>query len=198
MAGKRKLGAAVALALLVSAGAALAWTPSAEAVKTAQTGKVWFQVTPDPQGAPALGRAVVDINASPPVVWKILMDCAAARRLMPSNRGCRVLQRDPAGKWDVREHILKTPLMPNLRTVFREDLEPQKRMVITRVDGDLKIISGEWRLEPLPGGGTRVSQEMRMQPAFPAPGPMVRSFVRGEISGGLANLKREAEAAARS
>jgi hypothetical protein len=186
----------VVAAISVMGTAALAWTPTDQAIATAQQGKVWYSVIPDPQGGPALGRAVVDINAPPAVVWKLLMDCAAAERLMPSNRGCRVLKRDPAGRWDIREHIIKTPLMPNMRTVFREDLTPEKSMVITRVEGDLKVIGGEWRLEPLAGGArTRVSQEMRIEPAFPAPGPMVRQFLRGEVSGGLANLKREAEAA---
>jgi hypothetical protein len=88
--------------------------------------------------------------------------------------------------------------MPDLRTVFRQDFEPQKRIVITRVDGDMKVIEGEWRLQALPNGRSRVSQEMRMQPDFPAPGFMIRSFLKDELSGGLANLRREAEAAAKS
>jgi uncharacterized protein YndB with AHSA1/START domain len=193
MSGKMKFGAAAAMALLVSAGAAGAWTPSADAVKTAQTGKVWYVVTPD-QGGVQLARAVVDINAPPAVVWKLMTDCAAARRIIPSNRGCRVLDRKPGS--ETIEHILKTPLMPNVRSVFRQDEEPQKRLVITRLEGDLKVLNGEYTLQALPGGRTRVAQEMRMQPGFPAPGPLVRDFLRGEVSTGLANLKRESEAAA--
>lgn len=191
--GMMKLGLA-GVALLASAGAALAWTPSAEAVKAAERGEVWRSVQADPQGAAALARGVVHIDAPPAVVWKMMIDCATVRRVMPSNRGCKTLERDPAGRWEVTEHIVKTPLMPNVRTVFRQDFEPQKRIRITRVDGDLKVIGGEWRVEALPGGGTRVSQEMRMTPGFPAPGPMVRSFLKNEIAVGLANLKREAEA----
>ena len=187
--------AALAVAVLASGGAA-AWTPSADAVKTAQTGKVWYKVTPDPAGGAQLAYAVVDINASPAVVWKLMTDCAAARRIIPSNRGCRVLEHKPNS--EVIEHILKTPLMPNVRSVFRQDMEPQKRLVITRIEGDLKVLNGEYRLQALPGGGTRVSQEMHMQPGFPAPGPLVRDFLRGEVSTGLANLKREAEAAAKA
>jgi hypothetical protein len=197
MAGKIKLAAVAAVALLVSAGAAWGWTPSAEAVKTAQSGKVWYKVVPDPQaGGVQLAQAVVDINASPAVVWKLMTDCAAARRIIPSNRGCRVLDRKPGS--ETIEHILKTPLMPNVRSVFRQDMEPQKRLVITRIEGDLKVLNGEYTLQALPGGRTRVAQEMRMQPGFPAPGPMVRDFLRGEVSTGLANLKRESEAAAKS
>lgn len=196
MSAKVNLGAAAATALLISAGAASAWTPPAEAVKTAQTGKVWYKVVPDTQGGVQLAQAVVDIDAPPAVVWKVMTDCAAQRRIIPSNRGCRVLDRKPGS--ETIEHILKTPLMPNVRSVFRQDEEPQKRIVITRIEGDLKVLNGEYRLQALPGGGTRVSQEMRMQPGFPAPGPMVRDFLRGEVSNGLANLKREAEAAAKS
>lgn len=173
-----------------------AWSPGPKAVATAEAGKVWYEVNPDPAGGAQLGRAVVDIDAPPAVVWKLMTDCAAIRRIMPSNRGCRVLSRDGAS--EVVEHIVKTPLMPNLRTVFRQDFTPQKRILITRVDGDLKVIGGEWRLQALPGGRSRVSQEMRMQPGFPAPGMMVRSFLRDELSEGLANLRREAEAAAKA
>lgn len=196
MQNKIKLAlAALAVAALAS-GSAAAWTPSADAVKTAQTGKVWYKVTPDPAGGAQLAYAVVDINAPPAVIWKLMTDCAAVRRIIPSNRGCRVLDRKPGSQ--TIEHILKTPLMPNVRSVFRQDEEPQKRLVITRIEGDLKVLNGEYRLQALPGGGTRVSQEMHMQPGFPAPGPLVRDFLRGEVSTGLANLKREAEAAAKA
>lgn len=191
---RTKMCAAVVAALAL-AGPAAAWTPSAEAVATADEGKVWHSVVPDGKTGAQLGRAVVNIDAPPAMVWKLMTDCAAIRRIMPSNRGCKVLSRE--GRSEVVEHMVKTPLMPNLRTVFRQDLETQKRIGITRVDGDLKVISGEWRVDALPGGKTRVSQEMRMQTAFPAPGPMVRSFLKNELSVGLANLRREAEAAAK-
>jgi len=188
--------AAVAAIVLGSASSAFAWTPTPDAIATAQKGKVWYLVTPDQQAGVQLARAVVDINAPPAVIWKLMTDCAAVRRIIPNNLGCRVLDRKPGS--EVVEQILKTPLMPNVRSVFRQDMEPQKRLAITRIDGDLKVFNGEYRLQALPGGGTRVSQELRMQPGFPAPGPLVRNFLRGEVSDGLANLKRESEAAAKS
>lgn len=184
---------------LVMAAAALmlgAWAPGPAAVETAASGKVWLEVIPDPKGAPALARGVIDIDAPAPVIWKLMVDCAATRRIMPSNRGCKVLERDPKGRWDVREHIMKTPLDPTLTAVFRSEMEPNKKLTFNRVSGEMKVLSGEWRLEALPSGKTRVIHEMRMQPEMAAPGMLVRSFVKGEVSKGLANLKREAEAAA--
>ena len=184
--------AACSLALMLGA-----WTPGPKAVATAAAGKVWLEVSPDPKGAPALARGVVDIAAPPAVVWRLMMDCAAMRRIMPSNRGCKVVEKDPMGGWDVREHLMKTPIQM-VRAVFRSDLEPQRRMTFKRIDGDMRVLEGEWKLEPLDSGKrTRVTHEMRMQPGFAAPGVLVRSFVRGEISAGLANLRRESEAAAR-
>ncbi len=187
----RTVTAAVGAALLLGA-----WAPTPDAVATAQSGKVWLDVRSDPNSSAQLGRAVVDIDAPPAAVWKLMTDCAAIRRIMPSNRGCKVISRK--GNSEVVEQIINTPIMPDLHTTFRQDFEPQKRIVITRVDGDLKVINGEWRLQALPGGGSRVSQEMRMQPNFPAPGMMIRSFLRNELSVGLANLRAEAEAAAKT
>ena len=186
--------------LIVTAAAAAlllgAWSPGPKAIATAEAGKVWHDVSADPKGAAALARGVVDIDAPPSVVWRLMMDCAATQRIMPSNRGCKVLKTGDG--WDVREHMLKTPLQM-VRSVFRSDVTPERKMVFHRVDGDMKIMEGEWRLQPLDGGKrTRVTHEMRMQPGFSAPGFMVRSFVRGEVSEGLANLRAESEAAAKS
>ncbi len=187
-----RTAAVASLAVIMLGG----WAPPPAAITAAEAGQVWHSVVADKQAGVQLARAVVDINAPPAVVWKIMTDCASARRIIPSNRGCRVLERKPGS--EVVEHILKTPLNPKVRSVFRQDLETNKRIGVTRIEGDLKVLQGEYRLQALPGGRTRVTQEMRMQPGFSAPGPLVRSFLRDEVSVGFANLRRDAEAAARS
>ena len=93
--------AAASLALIMLGG----WSPGPKAVATAASGKVWLDVTADPQGAPALARGVVDIAAPPAVVWKLMMDCAATRRIMPSNRGCKVVETDRAYPATIRALI---------------------------------------------------------------------------------------------
>jgi len=196
MNGMMKLAAVGAAMTVASAGAAFAWAPPPEAVNAAQSGNVWYRVAPDAQAGVQLAQGVVDINAPPAVIWKLMTDCAAVRRIIPSNRGCRVLDHKPGS--DVIEYLIKTPVMPSVRSVFRQDMDVQKRIVITRIEGDMKVMNGEYRLQALPGNRTRVSQELRLQPGFPAPGPLVRTFLRGEVSTGLANLKREAEAAAKA
>ena len=120
-----------------------------------------------------------------------------AGKLMAGAKSCRVLQRDPAGHWDVREPISKGGLFPAVRTVLHADYQPYTEIRFHRVDGDLPVLDGAWRLEALDGGlRTRVFYESRVTPAFPAPPPLVRSVLRQDMPKTLANLRDASEAAA--
>ena len=80
-------------------------------------------------GSAGVIRAAMDVAAPPAVVWRVLSDCAAAPRYMPRLLSCKTLERDPAGKWDVREHRLEgNALKPVMRNVFRTTLEPPRRL----------------------------------------------------------------------
>lgn len=154
---------------------------------------VQLDVTKDPAGADALVVGTVEINAPPAKVWKLLTDCAAIRRMTPSTRVCSITGRDPAGRWDVREQVIKVPLEPDMRTVLRSELSPERQITFRQVEGDMKLMEGEWRLEALNGGAaTRVSYRLRLTPACGAP-MLVRSFLRRESAQGLANLRTESE-----
>ena len=63
------------------------------------------EVSPDPDVASGLIRGVVDIPAPPQAVWAVLVDCDLAPRMVRRLKSCRIVERDPAGGWDVREHI---------------------------------------------------------------------------------------------
>lgn len=159
----------------------------------ARDAEVRLSVTKDPQGADALVAGAVDIAAPPETVWRLLTDCAALRRMTPSIRVCKVTERDPAGSWDVREHVVKIPMEPDMRTVLRQELSPQRRIAFRQVEGDMKLMEGEWLLEPMDGGtATRVSYRLRLTPMCGAP-MLVRSFLRRESARGLANLRTESE-----
>jgi uncharacterized protein YndB with AHSA1/START domain len=155
------------------------------------------QVTTDKAGAAGLIEGTVDIDAPPTVVWKIMVDPVSTERLMAGAKSTRVLSRDPAGRWDVREQISKGGLLPAVRTVLRSDYQPYSLIRFHRIDGDIKVLEGEWRLTPLDGGTrTRVAYESRVTSPFPAPGPIVRSVLRMSMPKTLANLRDASEAAA--
>ncbi len=154
---------------------------------------VSLSVTKDPQGADALVVGSVEVDATPDRVWRLLTDCAAIRRLTPSTRSCAVKETDADGRWDLREQVIKIPLEPDMRTLLRSELTAQRRIAFRQVEGDMKLMEGEWRLEPLRGGAaTRVSYRLRLTPMCGAP-MLVRAFLRREGRQGLANLRTESE-----
>ncbi|QUD87002.1 SRPBCC family protein [Phenylobacterium montanum] len=157
------------------------------------------EVTADPHGASGLIRGAVDIDAPPATVWRVLVDCAGAPRLMVNLKSCRILRRDPGGRWDEREQISRGGLLPGVRTVVHADYEPTGRIDFHSIAGDLKLLQGEWRLQSLAGGArTRVLYESRVTASFIAPGPLVRTVLRRDMPKTLANLRDACEARAGS
>lgn len=159
-------------------------------------GRPYVEVRPGPDGASGVIRAAIDIDAPPEVVFRVITDCDLAPKMVDSLKSCRILQRDPAGRWDVREDISKMTFLPSVRNVFRSDFDPPRRVVFQRVGGDLKVFEGEWQVEPRPGG-VRVFYESRVGTPFRVPGPLARLGLRMEVPRALLALRREALALAR-
>ena len=152
-------------------------------------------VEADAKGASGDIRAQVDIAAPPELVWRVLIDCAQAPRLMVGAKSCRVLRRDAGGRWDVREQISSGGLLPSIRTVLRSDYDAPRTVYFHRIDGDLKVLEGSWRLEPLDGGlGTRVIYESRVTAPFGVPAFLARSVLRKDMPRTMNNLRVACEA----
>jgi uncharacterized membrane protein len=181
--------AALAAALALAASAASAGVTDAPTI----------QVRPDPGGASGDITGVVDIAAPAALVWRIMTDCAQVSRMMASVKSCRVLDRDPAGRWDVREQITSPSLLPAVRTVMRSDYDAPRLVRFHQVSGDFKVLEGTWRLQPTDGGrDTRVTYESRVTPPFAAPGFLVRAVLRRDLPRTLLNLRAASEAANRA
>jgi ribosome-associated toxin RatA of RatAB toxin-antitoxin module len=180
-----------ALALLSAAHAAIAIGPAEEA--RLQAGDVLVEASVDEAENAARVSAVVDINAAPQAVWDVMTDCARAAKFVPDLVSCRIVERDPNGAWDVREHIIDWAwFLPNIRNVFRSDYEPPHVLRFKRVDGDMARSEGEWRLEPLNGGAaTRVTYTALLSPKSWIPPSMALSSVRSDVPKILKALRRE-------
>ncbi|MDO9224026.1 MAG: SRPBCC family protein [Caulobacter sp.] len=188
-----------ALAVLLLAGPARAdWALDAGALARVVAGGAHADVRPDPRGATGLVHGAIDIAAPPDVVWGAITDCANAARVAPGGRGCRLVERDPAGRWDVRELTVGwSPLAPPFRTRFRSEFEARRVIRFHCVGGDVAVCFGEWRLEALPGGRTRVLYENRATSPIPAPASMARMAMRHNLLRSLESLRHEAEARTR-
>jgi hypothetical protein len=190
-----RLPAALLVATALALPAQAAELPArAEAVL--ENGRPFVAVTPGPDGASGEILAAIDIAAPVETVWATITDCALAPKMASSLKSCRIVDRDPAGRWDVREHISRGGLIPPVRSVFRSDYDPPREIRFHRTGGELAVYEGEWRLVPH-GGEVRVFYETRVAAPFHVPGWLARWGLRMDVPSALLALKREAMARAK-
>src|SRR5690606_34501384 len=168
------------------------WEPDAAARAVLATGKPYVRVASEPGGVGVI-RAAIDIDAPPEVVWRVMVDCALAPRMVADLKSCRVLDRDPAGRWDVREHVSRNFPLPQVRSVFRSDYDPPKSVRMKKAGGEMRVLEAEWRLTPVEGR-TLVVYENRVALPFPVPAPFARAALRRAVPKALLALRREAVA----
>jgi uncharacterized protein YndB with AHSA1/START domain len=157
-------------------------------------------VSAEAEGSGGVVRAAFDIAAPPAVVWATLTDCAGAAGFMPKLISCKVVERDPAGRWEIREHKLRGGVLkPVMRNVFRADFKPDRELAFQRVDGDWKRSDGAWRLTPLAGGkATHVTYEIHVAVNGPVPAALVRGAVAKGAPEAMLALRRECVARLRN
>lgn len=179
----------VMIAALLASAPAAAQPFSAGVKAELDGGKPYVDVRSD--GASGVIRAAIDIAAPRNTVWQVMIDCRLAPKLSPSMKSCRVLERDPQGRWDVRENVSRRTFIPAIRNVYRQDYDPPDRITFRRTDGDLKTFEGEWRLLQV-GDKVRVTYEARVTTPFAVPQWAARMALRNEIPTALLALRREA------
>jgi len=137
-------------------------------------------------------RATMDVPAPPSAVWAILADCPNATRYMANLLSCRVLQNGDG--WQVLEHRVRAgPFGGVLRNVSRITLEPDRRLVFSRVAGDWSRSEGQWRLTPIDGGrGTHVEYEISAAIDGGLPLGISQALLTRSVRNTLAALRREA------
>ncbi|HEX3916480.1 MAG TPA: SRPBCC family protein [Caulobacteraceae bacterium] len=185
---------ALIVSLLLAAAATRAnaapWEPDAGAQAQLRLGEAYTDVSAEP-GDVGLIHGAIDIAATPQRVWQVMTDCRETPKLITSADPCRVLQSGPG--WDVREQVTHGGfLVPTIHNVYRSDYQPYSLIRFHRVAGDLKVETGEWRLEPLNGGlGTRVIYVNEVAANILAPAALVRAGLRDDTPKVLMNLRRE-------
>lgn len=177
-------------ALLTAPSASAAGLP-AKAQAALDHGRPYVDVEPDADGSSGVILAAIDVAASPAVVWSVMTDCDLAPKMVANLKSCRILERDPQGRWDIREEVTRSTFIPSVRTVYSEDFDPPRQMTFHRTGGDLKVLEGQWRLEPR-GDQVRVIYEAHVAAPFSVPGWVARIAMRHDVPMALLALRREA------
>jgi carbon monoxide dehydrogenase subunit G len=152
-------------------------------------------LTVDADKTPARISASIRIDAPPERLWRVMLDCKRSTKIVAGMERCAVLSQDPAGRWDVRVHVVnRSAFLPTVRSEFRSDYQPFTHIKFKRTAGDLKSLQGEWRLTALDGGkATRLDYAVAIDPGVPLPVFVLRPALEADARAVLKALQREAE-----
>jgi hypothetical protein len=111
-------------------------------------------------------------------------------QIIPNLESCRIVEKDPAGRWDVRENVIDwAVLMPKLRTVVRNTFEVGRRLTFKRVSGNMRVSDGAWTLERH-AHGTRLSYNALVAPDFPVPQFLIEQAVHNDMPNLLRAIRK--------
>lgn len=181
------------LCILLGAAARAEGLTSSELQRVAR-GDAVVRVEPADGDADGLVIAAIDIASPPEKVWQVLVDCAYAAQVMPNLTACTVLQSGAGKTWDIREHRIRwISLLPEIRSQFRSDYEAGRSIRFKRTGGDMRVLEGAWRIEPLSNGAaTRLNYTARVGFGALIPGFVIRNALAKDVPGFLNAIRTEA------
>ena len=135
----------------------------------------------------------LEIDAPPAACFDALVDYESFPRWQAAVKEVEVVDRYPDGLGrDVRVHV--DAKFRDVTYTLRYSYERPERISWDYVEGDVEHVEGEFRLEPLDGGGrTHATYVLGIDPGFPAPALLVRRLNGAVMKRSVEDLKREAE-----
>lgn len=181
------------VALLTGAlagGGAQALTPAD--VASLRRGEIVTRIIAD-DGPGGRVEAAIDIAAPVGRVWRVMIDCARAPSFVPKLEACRILESARDGASDLREHRVRfIPVLPRLTLRFRSFYQIEREIRFVREGGDLSMMEGVWRFEPIEQGrATRLHYAVRLATRFPLPRGMVRDALARDTPHVLRAVRQE-------
>ena len=132
----------------------------------------------------------VVVPAAPAAVWEVMLDCENAPRFLPKTESCEVLERPADGASSLIERKVRfLPVLPFVTLRIRSHFTPQREIRFQQEGGDLEILEGVWRLEPLGPERTRLTYQARMKASVPS--FLVRGGLVADTEANLEALRSE-------
>jgi hypothetical protein len=155
--------------LLTIGSVPVAFAQSAADIVVSEEGSAWRIRVEGKMSAPAKQ------------VWVVLTDCRLARDFIPHFESCRIIDKDPAGRWDVRENISNPPFLPRNRTIIRSDYRAPNSFNYKLVSGDMRRSEGTWELIPQ-AGGTFLRYSALVEPLIGVPAFLIEPAIKRDMS----------------
>jgi ribosome-associated toxin RatA of RatAB toxin-antitoxin module len=133
------------------------------------------------------GSASTEIDASVEEVWRVVEDVPTAPEWQGGVVGMSPLERDAEGRATLVE-IENDIKVRHVKTRVRFHYEPPVVLSWTQEKGDLKSVTGSWRLEELGEGRTRVTYTLDADPGRVL-GMVLRGPVESAVMAMLVNAR---------
>lgn len=191
-------GMRVLLVLFAVWGCSGAWAQALTPAETALLlkGEPVVRVTRDLKSqslASGQAFAAIDIPAPADAVFRTLRDCNRIVRFLKNVVSCKILKRDPAGTWELRETIVTiSQMLPNFRAVARADYTIGRQIRFKQVEGSFDYLEGQWDLAPFRNGlATRAFYKVRAGTSVPVPEFMIQNLIQSDLPETLKRLRAE-------
>ena len=146
----------------------------------------------DKSGGAARVTALFHSNADS--VWDVIGYCKYEFIYVRGLKECEMLKGDQF-QMTMHHRLRNSWYTPTLDFTFEARREPGGNGQAHLVDGDLKVLEGQWKLIPLADKNhVIVVHEIRIQPKIPAPKWLVRRSLRKDLPGMLACIRGLARA----
>jgi hypothetical protein len=160
-------------------------------------GEILLQIIHDEKpGAAARVTAVFHSSAS--AVWDIIGYCKYELVYMQGLKSCEMLEGDRF-HMTMRHRMRNSWYAPTMDYIFEARREPGGNGQAHLVEGDLKVLEGQWKFFPLADDyHVIVVHEIRIQPKIPVPKWLVRRSLRRDLPDMLACIRGLASASGRN
>jgi hypothetical protein len=138
-------------------------------------------------------HASIRIHASRGTIWAILSSCSEALKIVPSLKGCNVLERAADGSWErIWQSMEYFRFLPRVKFEVNVSYQPPASVTFERVSGALVSLRGTWILQS-EGGDTIAHYEVAVEPGLWVPNFIVRAALKHDLPKMLQALRSEAE-----
>lgn len=133
------------------------------------------------------GEASIELDKPIDEVYAFLEDVLTAPQWQSGLKSMTAIERDEQGRATLVENVADAKVK-EVKMKMRFSYDPPNKVAWTQVKGDLRSLDGEWRLEDLGGGRTKVTFWLEGDPGRVL-GMLVRGPVEGQIRSYMVDAK---------
>ncbi len=135
--------------------------------------------------------AAILVDAPPSAVWAVIADKEAAPEYIESLESATIIEH--SAEYQLIEQVMKLGPLPKVTYVVKHTPLPPHTVRFERHSGDLKSITGFWKMLPVDGGSKcLVVYRLGLKPGFLVPNFVIRNALKKSLPDALRAVRDRA------